>query len=137
MTQELDAGFVAVEFDRWVEAQDLLLDPETMSDDERRAYDKNRARIERAMARGHLVITDDGLAQYTPYHPNSRCKDVLTFHERGADTVLATDGKKRNQDAARGYAAMASCCKVHPGQIAGLKGEDIKVCEALFGFLAD
>lgn len=125
------------EFDRWVDAMDLDLDTAVMDAEDLTAFTKQKRRILRAMQRGSLVITEDGEAVYTPQNQKSKHKDPLTFHERTGASLMAMDGKKKNHDAAKTYAIMADICKTHPSTFAGMVGEDVKVCEALFAFLMD
>jgi len=125
------------EFDRWVDAMDLDLDTAVMDAEDLTAFTKQKRRIMRAMQRGSLVITEDGEAVYTPQNPKSKHKDPLTFHERTGASLMAMDGKKKGHDAAKTYAIMADICKTHPSTFAGMVGEDVKVCEALFAFLMD
>lgn len=125
------------EFDRWADAMDLDLDPSTMDAEDATDFAKQKRRIIRAMVRGGLVISEDGEAVYTPQNPKSKATEALTFHERTGASIMAMDGKKKGHDAAKTYAIMADICKTHPSTFAGMVGEDVKVCEALFAFLMD
>lgn len=125
------------DFDRFVDAMDLDLDTAGMDSEDLTAFNKQKSRIIRAMMKGVLIINDNGEAVYTPCHPRSKYKEAITFHERTGASLMASDGKKKNQDAAKTYAILADMCKVHPGVFAGLVGSDIKICEALYMLLMD
>lgn len=125
------------EFGRFVEAMDLNVDEAAMDDEDRTAFQKQKARIVREIERGYLVINENGEAVYTPHNQRSRTKDPITFHERTGASLMAMEGKKKNQDVSKMYAVMADMCRVHPGVFAGLVGTDVKVCEALFALLMD
>lgn len=125
------------EFDRWVDAMDLDLDTAVMDAEDLTAFNKQKRRILRALERGSLVISEAGEAVYTPRNPNTRNRDPLTFHERTGASLMAMDGKKKGHEAAKTYAIMADICRTHPSTFAGMAGEDVKVCEALFAFLMD
>jgi hypothetical protein len=125
------------EFERWADAMDLDLDVSQMDADDNVSFVKQKRRILRAIRRGSLVIDEKGLAVYTPSNSNSKCSDPLTFTERSGASLMAMDGKKQNHDVAKTYAMMGDICQVPPKVFAGMVGEDIKICEALFVFLMD
>lgn len=125
------------EFERFGQEMDLDLDTSGMDAEDLTAFNKQRNRLVRAIERGSLVINENGEAVYTPQNPGSKHQDAITFHERTGASLMAMDGKKKGHDVAKTYAVMADMCKVHPSTFAGLKGNDVKVCEALFALLMD
>lgn len=125
------------EFDRFAEAMDLDIDAVDMDADDLAGFNKQKRRIIRAIERGALVFNDDGEAVYTPQNKKSAHADSITFHERTGASIMAMDGKKKGHDAAKMYAVLADMCKVHAKVFAGMVGEDVKVCEALFALLMD
>lgn len=134
---KIDKEVALAEFDRFVDEMGLLLDPADMDAEDKTAFEKQKTRIVDAIMKGNLVINDNGEAVYTPYRNASRHKEPITFHERTGASVLAMDGKKKNQDMAKTYAIMAEMCRVHASTFAGLAGPDIKVCEAIYALLMD
>lgn len=134
---KVDKETAAQEFDRFADAMDLDLDTAFMDEQDLAAFHKQKNRMLRAICRGDLVINEHGEAVITPSNPKSKRQEPITFHERTGASVMAMDGKKKNQEVAKTYAVMASLCEVHPGVFANLAGEDIKVCEAIFAFLMD
>ena len=116
-----------LEFNNFCEAMDV--DTGVLDEDDTKSKD----RIVRSIVRGHLQFNDNGEALYTT-HRGSDEPVTVTFHERTGATLMATDGKKKG-DAAKLYAMMGDMCRVHPSVFAKMKGEDIKTCEAIFGFL--
>lgn len=125
------------EFDRFADEMDLDLDTSSMDAEDLTAFNKQKNRLVRAIERGSLVINENGEAVYTPQNAGSKHHDPITFHERTGASLMAMDGKKKGHDVAKTYAVMADMCKVHPSTFAGLKGTDVKVCEALFALLMD
>ena len=125
------------EFDRFIDCMDLDIDAARMDTEDLTAFEKQKSKIVREIARGNLVINDNGEAVFTPSNKKSKYKEAITFHERTGASLMATDGKKKNQDAAKTYAMLADMCKVSPKVFAGLVGTDVKVCEALFALLMD
>ena len=123
------------DFDRFVEAMDLFVDPAFMDDEDRTAFEKQKHRLVNAMMIGALSINENGEAVYTPRR--SDYKDPITFHERTGASLMAMDNKKKNQDIAKTYAVMADMTNTHPGVFSKLKGSDIKTCEAIFALLMD
>lgn len=125
------------EFERFVEEMDLDLDTSQMDAEDLTAFNKQKSRIIRAIERGHLVINENGEAEYTPSNGRSKHQETIVFHERTGASLMAMDSKKKNHDVAKTYAVMADMCKVHQSVFAGLVGTDVKICEALFALLMD
>lgn len=133
----VDAETADAEFARFEDEMDLDLDTSAMDAEDLTAFTKQKKRIIKAVRRGNLVFNENGEAIYTPQHKRTRHKDAITFNERTGASLIAQDGKKKNHDVAKTYAIMAEMCKVHPNIFAGMVGEDVKVCEALFALLMD
>lgn len=131
----VDGEVALLEFDRFAEAMDLDLSTTHMDVEDLTAFDKQKRRIIKALCNGSLIINDDGEAVFTP----QKTKDdkVLTFHERTGASLMAMDGKKKNHNAAMTYAVMADMTRDHISTFSKLKGNDIKVCEAIFALLMD
>lgn len=125
------------EFEQFVEDMDLDLDETHMDEEDLAGFRKQKRRIVRAVMRGSLTFDEDGQAVYTPRNKRSTHTDPITFHERTGASIMAMDGKKKGHDAAKMYAVLADMCKVHPKIFAGMVGEDVKVCEAIFTLLMD
>lgn len=142
MSEEKNKSVIAnevalVEFDRFVEVMDLDLDTAGMDAEDLTAFNKQKSKIIRALERGTLVINESGEAVYTPNNPKTKTTDPITFHERSGASLMAMDGKKKGHDVSKTYAIMADMCKVHPSTFAGMVGNDIKLCEAVFALLMD
>mgnify|MGYP005826493601 CR=1 FL=1 len=131
------AGAAEQEFDKFIDAMDLDVDPATMDAEDKTAFDKLKRRVVRAIGRGALIFNDSGEAVYTPYHKNSKRKEPITFHERSGADLIAMDKTKKGATVSQTYAIMGAMCKEPPSVFAGLVGPDIKVCEALFALLMD
>lgn len=125
------------EFERFTECMDLDLNTADMDAEDLTAFNKTKNRLLRAIQRGTLVFNEDGEAIYTPSNSKSKHTDAITFHERTGASLMAMDGKKKNEDVKKTYAVLAEMCKVHPNVFAGLVGIDVKVCESIFAFLMD
>lgn len=134
---KVDADTAEKEFNDWAEAMDLDLDTSDMDAEDLTGFTKQKKRIVKAVMRGALVFNDNGEAVYTPQRPGSQYKEPITFRERTGASIMAMDGKKKGHDAAKMYAVLADMCKVPPKTFAGMVGEDVKVCEALFALLMD
>ncbi len=136
-TNKIDINTAKVEFDRFVSEMDLDLDETVMDAEDLTAFNKQKNKILQAIQRGHLVVNDNGEAEYTPHRPASKYEKAIIFHERTGASLMAMDGKKKGHDVTKTYAVLADMCKVHQSVFAGLAGSDIKVCEALFALLMD
>lgn len=129
---KISKDMAEIEFQRFVDSMDLDIDETTMNDEDKDSFLIQKRKLISAIEKGYLVINENGEAVYTPQK-----SDVgsLTFHERTGASILAMDGKKKNQDIAKMYAVMADMCKVSAKTFANLKGVDIKTCEAIFALL--
>lgn len=134
---KIDAETAENEFNSWADAMDLDLDVADMDEDDLAGFNKQKKRIIKAIQRGALIFNENGEAVYTPQRPGSKYKEPVTFRERTGASIMAMDGKKKGHDAAKMYAVLADMCKVVPKTFAGMVGEDVKVCEALFALLMD
>lgn len=134
---KIDAETAGVEFENWAGAMDLDLDESAMDEDDKAGFLRQKKRIIKAIRRGALIFNENGEAVYTPQRPGSLHKEPITFRERTGASIMAMDGKKKGHDAAKMYAVLADMCKVHAKTFAGMVGEDVKVCEAIFALLMD
>jgi hypothetical protein len=125
------------ELDRWLEKMDIDDDVEAMKESDVDAFNNQTRKLKLAIRRGALVITTDGLAEYTPQNEKSKNQDALIFHERSGASVMAMDRHKKDHDVAKSYAIMADMCRVPQKVFAGMVGIDCKVCEAIFALLMD
>lgn len=130
----MDKASAEAEFDRFLEAMDIIADTSEMDEEDLTGFRKQKNRVVKALQGGHLVINDDGEALYTPWRTSV---GQLHFHERTGASIMAMDGKKKGHDVKKMYAVMGDLCKVETKLFAGLKGPDIKTCEALFALLMD
>jgi hypothetical protein len=120
------------EFEKFLDANDVLADAEDMDEKELKTFSQHKKRILRAIQSGALTIDENGVASYTPTHPDSPYTDAITFKQRTGATLLAADSRKDGQDAAKTYSMMASMTGLPPKVFSGLIGKDIKVPEAIF-----
>ena len=134
---KVDAETANVEFERFADCMDIDVDTSDMDDEDLNAFNKVKKRLLKAIQKGSLIFNDDGEAVYTPAHSKSKYKEAITFHERTGASLMAMDGKKKGHDVKKMYAVLADMCGLHQGAFAGLVGEDVKICEALFALLMD
>jgi len=123
------------EFDRFVDAMDLEIEPDLMGEDEANAFEKQKRRIVRAIERGTLIIDEQGYAIYTPVH--TTLDKPLRFSQFNGAALTATDGKKRDARASQLHAMMGQMTKVGPNTFTKMQGIDTKVCMALTMLLTD
>ena len=125
------------EFDRFADLMDLDVGLDGLDLEDKTALLKQRRRVVVAIGRGALVVNDDGEAIYTPQNEKSKYDQPIHFHERTGASLMAMDRQKKNHDVAKMYAVLGDMCRVEAKIFAGLKGTDVKVCEALFSLLMD
>lgn len=129
MSDKIAKEVAEQEFDRFVEAMDLDVDPVDMDEEDKKGYHQQRDRVIAAIQAGTLTINDNGEPVFTP----QRTKDAepLTFHEPTGASLMAMDRKKKTEDVGKMYAVMAEITKSHPSTFAKMKMADLKVCQAV------
>lgn len=117
------------EFNRFVEAMDLDVNPADMDEDDKKGFEQQRDRVVSAIQAGTVVINDNGEPVFTP----QRTKDVepITFHEPTGASLMAMDRKKKTEDIGKLYAAMGDMTKNHANVFSKMKMADLKVCMAI------
>lgn len=131
-TEKMSREVAEAEFDRFCEAMDLDVDLDGMDQDDRKSLDDGKRRFIRAMLNGRLVVDEQGRAVYTPVLGNTA---ALTFHEHNGAALMETDKAKKNHDMKKSMFVLAGLTKTHPKRFADMKGRDLKVCQAIMGFL--
>jgi hypothetical protein len=137
MEYKVNQETAGLDFIRWADNHRLDLDESLMDDEDRDSLAKLKRKVVKSIMHGDLVINDDDLAVYTPYHKNSVRQEPITFNDRSGASMLSGTKINKNDDGKKAYAVMGDMCKVHPSTFANLHGDDIKVCEALFALLMD
>lgn len=116
------------EFSRFVDAMDLDIEPETMTEEDRASFEVQRRRVIKAIESGLVVINDNG-------EPEIFTKTVdassITFYEPTGASLMASDGKKKDDRVKQMYAIMADMTKQTPKTFAQMKRRELKVCEAI------
>ena len=117
------------EFERFVEANSLMLEFPGMDKEDKDSLNEQKARIVHAIMSGAMVINEDGEPVFTP----QRTKDAaaLTFHEPTGASLMAMDRKKRNEDVGKLYATMGDMTRTDAKTFSGMKMADLKVCIAV------
>ncbi len=122
------------EFERFIEAMDLDVDPSGMDETDRQAFTNARARFVRAVSDGSLVVNDNGEPVYTPKVGE---RAPITFREPKGSSWMAMDAKKRDHSVTKMYAAMADCTGENVQRFSQMANRDTKVCESIIAlFLA-
>ena len=123
------------EFERFAEGMGLDFDESSMNEESVEGFRENRRVFLKAVREGALIVNENDEAVYTPQRPLSKYQDPITFHEPTGATFKAVDGKKKNNDVEKTYAAMGQLAKLPPVTFVGLAGKDFKVCLAVFTLL--
>ncbi|ARB06255.1 hypothetical protein SppYZU01_18 [Shewanella phage SppYZU01] len=117
------------EFQRFVDAMDLDVDPADMDEDDKKGFQQQKDRVIAAIQSGALVVNDKGEPVYTPQR--TKDADTITFHEPTGASLMAMDRKKKSEDIGKLYAAMGDMTGAHPSTFAKMKMADLKVCMAV------
>ena len=121
------------DFERFLDAMDIQVNPDKLDDEELDKFDDQKEKIVVSIERGHGVVNDDGIFEYTPHRiPDS---ETIIFYEGSGESLLASDGKKKNDDFRKLFAIMAKNCKIRPKVFYDMKSSDINVCVAVITLL--
>ncbi len=123
------------EFESWCEAMDIDDDTISMDDEDRSGFEANKARIIRAVMRGHLTFNGDGEAVYIPFRPKTLVKDAITFYEKSGAALQEMDKKGKDADVKKTFCVMAANCCTTPSVFSGMFGTDLDTCLALNSLL--
>lgn len=117
------------EFNRFVEAMDLDVNPADMDEDDKKGFEQQRERVVSAIQAGTVVINDNGEPVFTPQR--TKDADPITFYEPTGASLMAMDRKKKTEDIGKLYAAMGDMTKNHANVFSKMKMADLKVCMAI------
>ena len=117
------------EFNRFVEAMDLDVNPADMDEDDKKGFEQQRDRVVSAIQAGTVVINDNGEPVFTPQR--TKDADTITFFEPTGASLMAMDRKKKTEDIGKLYAAMGDMTKNHANVFSKMKMADLKVCMAI------
>lgn len=132
MNDKVAKEVAEAEFDRFVNAMDLDVDPSDMSEEDKEAFQQQKDRLVGAIQSGALTINDDGEPVFTPQR--TKDADTLTFHEPTGASLMAMDRKKKSEDIGKLYAAMADMTRSHASTFSKMRMADLKVCMAITTF---
>lgn len=116
------------EFQRFADLMALDVDVSKMDADDAKSFVQQREVILAAIQRGHMTIDEEGQPIYAPQADEG---GPIVFYEPTGATFMAMDGKKKNADMSKLFAAMADMTKQPPIRFAKMKNRDMKVCMAV------
>lgn len=129
MSEKITYEVAEAEFNRFIEANSILLELPGMDDEDRASLTEQKTRIVQAMVNGSLVINEEGEPVFTP----QRVADAepLTFHEPTGASLMAMDRKKKNEDVGKLYSTMGDMTRTNAKTFSNMKMADLKVCMAI------
>ena len=116
------------EFDRFVEAMGLDVDPKGWTDEDKQSFDEAKRKILGAMESGRLVIDEEGRAVYTPALVNTA---PITFYEPTGADLMAIDQAKKGANISAAFKMLAAMTKTEHTRFAKMANRDLKICQAL------
>lgn len=117
------------EFNRWADSFCLDVDTSKLDPEDLKSFEQQKSHIVKAIERGDLIVDDNDQPVYTPVAGDN--KTPITFYEPTGATFMAMDGKKKNADMSKFFAAIGDMTRQPPGRFGLMKGRDLKVCIAL------
>ena len=130
MPNKIAADVAEAEFLRFTETMDLDVDKADMDEDDARGFEKQKARIIKALMAGSLVINDDGEPVFTPCQSGPDAVPI-TFHEPTGASLMAMDGKKKNADVSKMFSVMGNMTKTSSATFSKMVNRDLNVCLAV------
>lgn len=113
------------EFDRFIEAMDIDVDPAGMDDEDKKSYESARRLIVGAIRAGRVTVDAQGQPIFAPNEGQP-----ITFFEATGASLMAMDQKKKNHDVTKMFAAMADITKQPITRYAKMAKRDLKICLA-------
>lgn len=126
------------EFHRFAEINRLAIKRwEELSIEEQDKQKSARACVIEAFERGTLTLEDDGLPVYECEDEDSiaHITDPIKFKKRTGSMLSVTDQCRESERGKMARLLMARMLGIPPLKVERLAGVDMKVCEAVFGFL--
>lgn len=117
------------DFERFADQMDLDLNTDTMDEEDRKEFEKQKSRLVDAIKSGALEIADNGEPTFTPQR--SKNTDPITFHEPTGAALMAMDRKKKTEDVGKLYAAMGEITGKPANTFSKMKMADLKICMAI------
>jgi len=118
------------EFGRFVDAMDLDLDPQNMSEEDREAFEQQKRFFLNAVREGRLSVDERGQPVFQPSSGGP-----LTFREPNGAALMEMDKGKRNENQRKLHLLMAAVTKSPAARFAKMPKRDLKVCTAIVIFL--
>jgi hypothetical protein len=129
MGQEVISDEVAEEeFLRFVTTMRLDVNPKGWDDADLKSFKDCKNKIVAAMQAGDLVIDEKGQPIYTPVYGD---KKPITFYRPTGATLMATDAKKKEHEAAKTFAALADMTRETVALFSKMDLLDLKVCQSI------
>ena len=122
------------EFERFIDAMDLMVRTKRLKGDARTAYEDNKETFIGAIQRNTLVVDPDGAPVFTPVSDN---KGPIKFAEPDGETLIATDSAGEGNNITKLYRVVARMTGQPEERLRKLKQRDSVVLTAIVGlFLA-
>ncbi|MFW6031048.1 MAG: hypothetical protein ACOC9T_00535 [Myxococcota bacterium] len=124
--EKVAAEVAEAEFQRFLDAMDLDHDEEGMDEEDLKSFQKEKARVVKAIQDGRMSIDEKGQPTFQPTDG-----EPITFREPRGSTLMAMDSKKKNHDVTKLFATMAEMTKVPVQKFSKMPNRDLKVCLAV------
>lgn len=134
MENKIERETAEDEFDRWVEAMRIEMDPEGLDENDRNDNTRNKFIVLKQIEKGFITICEEGQLHFEPEGGGG----PFTFREPNGDALAKTDMKKPNANDAKTNAVLGTLARTSPIHFGSkLKWADKKVCMAVMNlFLA-
>lgn len=117
------------EFERFVYAMDLDVDPKYMDDEDKKSFQRLKGIVLRAIEFGHVEINSEGEPVVNPR--TTEDTSPVTFFEPAGAAFLEMDKKRKDHDIAKQFALLAAITQQNQARFTGMKQRDLKIINAL------
>jgi hypothetical protein len=130
---KISAEVAEMEFDKFVDAMDIDVDPVGMNDEDRAGFNNAKRTFLRAVRCGSLIVNDNGEPVFTPQRAKSKSDGPITFYEPTGATLMQVDQAKKDADVSKTFKVLGEMTKTTPKTFSNLALPDVNVCSAVLG----
>ncbi len=127
--QKVATEVAELEFERFIEAMDLDVDPKHLDDEDKKSFARLKGIVLHALETGHMDVNQDG--EPVLYPKTIEDKTPIVFYEPEGASFMEMDKKRKDHDVAKQMALLGAITKKNPQHFAKMKQRDLKVLNAV------
>lgn len=127
--QKVATDVAEYEFERFIEAMDLDVDPKHLDDEDKKSFTRLKGIVIHALENGQLEVNENGEPVLHPQ--TTEDKAPIIFYEPEGAAFMEMDKKRKDHDVAKQMALLAAITKQNANRFAKMKQRDLKVLNAV------